>query len=147
VTVATCDNSSSSSGIVAVLDLQNDTGQALDLTKVEISYFYSDEAGGTHVMSVDYYSSAAAPMAGFYNYSGASDDSEMIMTFPFGSLADGGKAAIHFRIHRGDFLGTWTYANDWSNPTKGCGAPQLTEANDHIVVRYDGEVVWGTPAP
>ena len=140
LTVSLSGQESGSGNTVRVnLDIKNNTGGAIDLSKLEIDYFFTADGAGDLVFWCDHaasngsgYTALTDGVKGtFSSFSGDKCDTKCAIKFSGGTLKNGDSLTTQIRITKGDWS-NFNLSNDYS----AAGA-------DHLYVTLNGSAVSG----
>ena len=118
------DNSTNANAIAGTLDIKNTGSSSVDLSKMKIKYYLTNDGGGQLVF--DCYHAAVTTASGQYtaltdkvkgSYSSASGkdrDTCLTITPGSGKLAKGDTFTVNFSCHRSDWQ-NMDLSNDWSH--------------------------------
>ncbi len=122
-------------------NILNNSAAALDLTTVEVRYWFTAEGSGTMVAECDYAVMGCTNIsASFGDVNPVSDGADTYASFTFtsGSVPAGGESArIEFRLHTSGYTNL-DQSDDFSYVE---GAAYID--NPNITVYADGVMVWG----
>ena len=121
------------------LDITNGTGAAIDLSKLEIDYFFTADGSSDLNFWCDYsaltgdsYAALTDSVKGsFSKASGDNCDTKCAITFGSGSLPSGGGLTVQVRITRADWS-DFNLGNDYSAGNA-----------EHIYILNNGKAVFG----
>ena len=121
------------------LDITNNTGASIDLSKLEIDYFLTADGNSDLNFWCDYsaltgdnYAALTDSVKGsFSSASGDNTDTKCAITFGSGSLSNGGGLTLQVRITRAD----WTDFNLGNDYSAGNA--------EHIYIMNNGKAVFG----
>ncbi len=113
--------SGSASTIGMTIDLANNTGADINLSALEIDYFFTADDKSGIVCECDYaavngsgYTAVTSNVkSAFSSYSGDNCDTKCAVTFTGGTLASGGTLTLQLRIHTSDWT-NFELGNDFS---------------------------------
>ena len=133
-------SSGSGSSIAFNVDITNNTGSAINLSALEIDYFFT--ADGKSGLTCDCYYSAVSGStyeavtsnvkSAFESVSGENCDTKCAVTFSGGTLASGDTLTVQLAIHAADWS-NFDLGNDWSAGNA-----------EHILVLNNGAEIFGT---
>ena len=133
-------SSGSGSSIAFNVDITNNTGSAINLSSLEIDYFFT--ADGKSGLTCDCYHSAVSGSTyeavtgnvktAFETASGEKCDTKCVVTFSGGTLNNGDTLTAQLSIHAADWS-NFDLGNDWSAGNA-----------EHILVLNNGAVIFGT---
>jgi hypothetical protein len=133
------DTGATTTEIKPYLHLDNNGTTALDLTQVEIRYYFTDD-GLTPSSVISFFTPGTQYLAN-PTFTGSGSTEYMSLTFASGvpTLAAGGSDTI--KVYIKPSSGSFTQTNDYSFNA----ADTSFTLNPNIVVLYAGAVVYGTP--
>ncbi|MBR3341300.1 MAG: glycoside hydrolase family 9 protein [Clostridiales bacterium] len=118
------DNSTNVNSIAGTLDIKNTGDETIDLSDLQIAYYFTNDGGGSMVF--DCYHAAVNSASGQYtpltdnvrgtfsSCTGEDRDTSVTITIGSGSLSGGDTLTISFSIHRSDWQ-NMDLSNDWSH--------------------------------
>lgn len=121
------------------LDISNGTGKSIDLSKLEIDYFFTSDGNSDLNFWCDYsaltgdsYTALTdSVMGSFSKANGDNCDAKCAITFGSGSLPSGGGITVQVRITRADWS-DFNLGNDYSAGNA-----------EHIYILNDGKAIFG----
>lgn len=143
VTVAlNSGNASNANTLSVMLTITNESDGTLDLGKLEVLYYFTKDSDASLVCECDYscvvsgsdYVALSGVSGAFSAVKGGKSDADTVCTITPGQSAEmavGGTWTLQARIHRSDWT-EFVTGNDYS-----------AKDVNNIVVRYDGEVIFG----
>ncbi len=133
-------SSGSASTIGISIELANNTGAVIDLSSLEIDYFFTADGKSGIVCECDYAAVSGSTYAAvtgnvksaFTSHSGQNSDTKCAVMFSGGTLASGDTLALQLRIHPSDWT-NFELGNDWSGGNA-----------EHILVLKNGVEIFGS---
>ncbi len=131
---------SSANTIQFSLDIRNDTGKAIDLSKLTIDYYFTNDGNDdlnfwcdhSATNGTGYVALTSSTSGEFSPVKGENSDTRCRISFANGSLSAGDSLTVQVRMTRADWT-NFVLSNDWS----ACNA-------EHIVISNGGSAIFGS---
>ncbi len=132
-------SSGSGSTIGLNIDIVNNTGKAIDLSALEVDYFFTADGKSGIVCECDHAAVNGSGYTGvtdkvksaFSEHSGENSDTKCAVTFSGGSLGGGDTLTLQLRIHAADWS-NFDLSNDFSSGSA-----------EHILITQGGSAIFG----
>jgi hypothetical protein len=135
------NTAATTNSLQANLKFANTSGETLDLTKVKLRYWYTNETQKTQIANIYWASSGTANVTATFGTvasSGATADTYLELGFRDGVLEPGANVEIKFGLNAGDWS-NYQQTNDYSFASVSSAYAENTKVTGYI----DDQLAWG----